>query len=208
VQEIFPYLISGAVLGLTAGATPGPLNTLVISETIRNGRKAGLLVALAPALSDLPVILLCVFVVASLEEFGAVIGLISVCGALYLAYLAYECFTVKGTGQAAAGSAPESLRKGLVANLLNPNPYIFWLTVGATTIMSGYRTGIPAAAAFLASFYVCIVGVKILIAMVVDRFRSFMGSSAYRCILRVMGAALLVFAVIYLRDGLGLLGII
>jgi threonine/homoserine/homoserine lactone efflux protein len=208
MPETLPYLISGMLFGLAAGATPGPLNTLVISETMRHGRKYGLMVAIAPILSDLPIILACVFVVASLEKFNTILGLISISGALYIAYLAYECFTVKGARSMDTDQAPQSLKKGLIANVLNPNPYIFWLTIGATTIMSGYKIDIMAVVFFLASFYICIVGVKIIIAMIVDKFKSFLGSSAYLYILKAMGLALLVFAVIYAGDGLRLLGLI
>ncbi|HRY44622.1 MAG TPA: hypothetical protein P5164_11830, partial [Thermoanaerobaculia bacterium] len=28
-------------------------------------------------------------------------------------------------------AAPQSLRKGVIVNLLSPNPYLFWMTVGA-----------------------------------------------------------------------------
>jgi threonine/homoserine/homoserine lactone efflux protein len=208
MPETLPYLISGMLFGLAAGATPGPLNTLVISETMRHGRKYGLMVAIAPILSDLPIILACVFVVASLEKFNTILGLISISGALYIAYLAYECFTVKEADSVDTAQAPQSLKKGLIANVLNPNPYIFWLTIGATTIMSGYRVGIAAIVFFLASFYICLVGVKITLAIIVDKFKSFMSSKAYIYILRTMGLALLIFSLIYLKEGLELLGLI
>jgi hypothetical protein len=61
---------------------------------------------------------------------------------------------------------------------------------------------------FLASFYICLVGVKITLATIVDKFKSFLGSSAYLYILKAMGLALLVFSVIYAIDGLRLLGFI
>ncbi|NCD26558.1 MAG: hypothetical protein EOL86_13335, partial [Deltaproteobacteria bacterium] len=49
---------SGLVLGLSAGLSPGPLLTLMLSETLRHGVRAGLLVAVAPLISDLPIIIL------------------------------------------------------------------------------------------------------------------------------------------------------
>jgi threonine/homoserine/homoserine lactone efflux protein len=187
---------------------PGPLNTLVISETIRHSRKHGLLVAIVPIITDLPIILICVLIVAALEQFNIILGLISISGSLYLAYLAYESFTVKAVGPVEADSAPQSFRKGLIANFLSPNPYVFWMTVGATTIMNGYRIDIMAVVFFLASFYICLVGVKITLATIVDKFKSFLSSNAYLYILKAMGLALLVFAVIYGTDGLRLLGLI
>jgi threonine/homoserine/homoserine lactone efflux protein len=206
MTELLPFLISGILLGLAAGAMPGPLNTLVISETIRHSRKHGLLVAIVPIITDLPIILICVFIVAALEQFNIILGLISISGSLYLAYLAYESFTVKAIGPVEADSSPQSFRKGLIANFLSPNPYVFWMTVGATTIMNGYRIDIMAVVFFLASFYICLVGVKITLATIVDRFKSFLSSNAYLYILKAMGLALLVFAVIYGIDGFRLLG--
>jgi threonine/homoserine/homoserine lactone efflux protein len=208
MPETLPYLISGILLGLSQGAMPGPLNTLVISETIRHSRRHGLLVAVVPALSDLPIILLAVFIISRLERFNIALGLISIAGAIFLAYLAYESFTVKGAGTEATDAAPQSLRKGLITNFLNPGPYMFWMTVGATTIMNGYRTDMMAAVFFLVSFYVCLVGVKITLAIIVDRFKSFMSGSAYLYILKAIGVVLLVFSIIYAKGGLEILGLI
>jgi threonine/homoserine/homoserine lactone efflux protein len=51
------YLFMGMVLGLSAGLSPGPLLALVISETIGLGIRAGIRVALAPLISDIPVLI-------------------------------------------------------------------------------------------------------------------------------------------------------
>jgi len=45
----------GLGLGLAAGASPGPLLTLVVSSTLARGFGAGLRVALAPVLTDAPI---------------------------------------------------------------------------------------------------------------------------------------------------------
>lgn len=51
------FLLSGILLGLSGGLAPGPLLTLVASETLRHGARAGVRVALAPLLTDLPIVL-------------------------------------------------------------------------------------------------------------------------------------------------------
>lgn len=55
------FLTIGAALGLSAGLAPGPLLTLVISETLQHGVKSGVKVALAPVITDLPITLLTFF---------------------------------------------------------------------------------------------------------------------------------------------------
>jgi threonine/homoserine/homoserine lactone efflux protein len=56
------FLIIGIILGLSAGFAPGPLLTLVISESLQHGVRSGIKVALAPIISDLPIILLTLFI--------------------------------------------------------------------------------------------------------------------------------------------------
>ena len=48
--EMIDFLTIGAALGLSAGLAPGPLLTLVISETLQHGVKSGVKVALAPVI--------------------------------------------------------------------------------------------------------------------------------------------------------------
>ncbi len=57
------FVTVGILLGLSAGVAPGPLLTLVVSETLSGGVGAGVRVALSPLLSDLPIILFAVFFV-------------------------------------------------------------------------------------------------------------------------------------------------
>jgi len=46
----FPFLSAGFLLGLSGGLAPGPLLTLVASETLRHGVRVGIGAALALAL--------------------------------------------------------------------------------------------------------------------------------------------------------------
>jgi threonine/homoserine/homoserine lactone efflux protein len=51
------FFLQGAALGLTAAATPGSLQTLLISETLLGGIKRGARVTLAPLITDAPIII-------------------------------------------------------------------------------------------------------------------------------------------------------
>jgi len=52
------FFMTGTLLGLSAGIAPGPLLTLVISETLQKDIKAGIRVALAPMFTDVPIIVI------------------------------------------------------------------------------------------------------------------------------------------------------
>ena len=70
------FLAMGSILGLSAGFAPGPLLTLVISETLQHDIRAGVKVALAPIVTDLPIIMLTLFILVKLSGFYKVLGII------------------------------------------------------------------------------------------------------------------------------------
>jgi threonine/homoserine/homoserine lactone efflux protein len=101
-----------------------------------------------------------------------------------------------------------SLRKGIITNVLNPHPYLFWITVGAPTIVKGYRVNLLSVVFFILGFYLFLVGSKIMIALVFDRYKTFLKSDTYVYLIRTLGFVLLVFSVLFFKEGLNLLGII
>ncbi|MGB2681816.1 MAG: LysE family translocator, partial [Candidatus Competibacter sp.] len=62
------FVLSGLMLGLSGGLSPGPLLALVASESLRHGVGAGIKIALAPLLTDLPIILATLLVLEPLSD--------------------------------------------------------------------------------------------------------------------------------------------
>ena len=58
-------LLLGISLGLAAGVSPGPLSALVVTTALQRGVAAGVRVAVAPLLTDLPVVALSVLAVGA-----------------------------------------------------------------------------------------------------------------------------------------------
>ena len=58
------YLIQGVGYGLIAASQPGPFQTYLISQTLARGWKQTLPAALAPLISDGPIILICIFILS------------------------------------------------------------------------------------------------------------------------------------------------
>lgn len=200
------FLAIGIILGLSAGFAPGPLLTLVISETLQHDVKAGVKVALAPIITDLPIILLTVFILAKLSRFHYILGIISIIGGFFILYMGYTSIRSKGYEFNLLESKP--LAKGVLANILNPHPYLFWLSVGAPTMTKAMKLNIIAPVSFLAGFYALLVGSKILLAVLVGKSKSFLRGKVYIYTMRFIGLALIVLAFILFLDGLKLLGIV
>lgn len=200
------FLSAGIVLGLSAGFSPGPLMTLVITQTLSHGIREGFKVAAAPLVTDLPIILAATFLLTRLANYRPVLGTISLVGGLFVLLLAWESFRTVGVDTVAGDAAPQSLGKGIMVNLLSPYPYLFWLTVGAPMIVKGWTAGSLRSGAFVAGFMVCLVGAKLAIAVAAGRSRKFLRGHAYFTIMRLLGLMLVVFAILLIRDGLIMLG--
>jgi threonine/homoserine/homoserine lactone efflux protein len=193
------FLFSGILLGLSGGLAPGPLLTLVASETLRHGARAGVWVALAPLLTDLPIILATVLLLRPLTDQALPLALIHLGGGLYLAWLGFQSLRFRGAELEPTDPAG-SLRRGVIANFLNPSPYLFWLAVGAPTVLAAWREGWSVAAGFVVAFYALLVGSKVLLAMALGRARHLLRSGGYIVLMRGLGLLLLAYALLFLRE--------
>ena len=200
-------LTTGIVLGLSAGISPGPLLTLVLAYSLRQGARAGIKLSFAPLITDLPILTAAICAVAWLDTFEPALGVITLAGAAFLVYLGYENLRGPGLKIAEEVSGAGLIAKGTLVNALNPNPYLFWLTVGAPLTRDAWAKSPLAAAAFLGAFYTCLTGSKMLIAVLAGKSRDLLSGKAHTYMLRFLGLALLCFAAVFAWKGLGLLGL-
>ncbi|MCP3873731.1 MAG: LysE family transporter [Desulfobacteraceae bacterium] len=202
------YLTIGIILGFSAGLAPGPLLTLVVSETILHDIRAGVKVAIAPLITDLPIIVLTVFILSRLSGFHHILGIISLIGGVVVLIMGIQGIKSKGVELDMSKAKPKSLTKGILVNILSPHPYLFWLSVGAPTMAKAKDHHILSAAAFVISFYVLLIGSKIALAIIVGKSKSFLTGKVYIYTMKLLGLALCGLAIFLFKDGLSLLSII
>ena len=205
---MLPLAVTGVVFGLAAGVTPGPLLTLVVTESLRGGVGAGMRVAAAPLLTDAPIVLVSIVLLTRVDG-TVVLGALALAGAVLLGYLAWDGLTVAAPEVVAApGPRGSALAKGAAVNLLNPHPYLFWLGIGGPTLLGAWDEGTAPAVAFLAAMYGCLVGSKMVVAWGVGKGRRLLRSRGYVYLVRALGLALAVFAVRFALDGLEHVGVL
>lgn len=198
------YLLLGLSLGLPAGLSPGPLLTLVIATSLRDGLRQGLLVAIAPFLTDLPIILASIFILGQLPAW--VLSFIAIAGAVYVAYLGWETIHAARHAQLAGGGPTpavgdrRSLQRGALTNLLSPHPYLFWAVVGAPALLAALARGPAPAIAFLAGFYGGLVGSKAAIATLVHSQAHWLSGIWYRRVLILLGLMLVGLGLLLARE--------
>lgn len=201
-------LLFGMIIGLATGLSPGPLITLVVSETLKKGKKEGIKVAISPLISDTPIILFVLVILSRVAERKFLMGVISLLGTCFLIYLGLSNLRTNIKESEDHLGKDNTLLKGITTNLLNPNTYMFWLAIGGPRILEGAQPDFSVAIHFIFGFYMMLVGSKTAVAIVVDKSKTFIRSKYYVYIIRVLGVLLIVFALTFVRNGLEFVGIL
>lgn len=158
------YLIQGLLLGLYAGVSPGPLQTLQFSLSLKNGWRKTVYLALTPLFSDLPILVLFMTLFSKFSE--KVLHIIHLFGGgviLFLAYQTFKSFNQKNNSleneesKIAIENAQipkiKMLFSSVMLNWVNPNVYIFWGTIGAPIALRGLAISKIHMFAFILTFY-------------------------------------------------------
>lgn len=202
MPDILQYIGMGLLLGAVAGISPGPLLALVISQSIRFGYTEGAKAALTPLITDIPAVLLSVFIISEYAGDNRVFGIIAFAGAAYVLYLGIESiYHATAVPEVHDNTKPNTLTKGILTNLLNPHPYMFWISVGTPLIIKALKTSIWTAIFFVLAFYVAIVGSKIILAFMAGKSRLLLTGTAYVWTIRLLGIALIVIAAFLAKEG-------
>jgi len=207
----FRFFSQGAALGFTAAATPGSLQTLLISETLLGGFRRGARITLAPLITDAPIIIAVLFVLQRVPPI--VVQILSLAGGVFVLYLAWSLlkrwrrdtsrqdkqYTLNIEGTQSIGW--RGLWRASIVNWLNPNPYIFWTLVGGPTLIAALNQSAVHGVAFLVGMYGVFIG-SMLIIVAVFHFTRNLGPRVVRGLLLMSIVVLAIFGVLLLTRGL------
>lgn len=160
------FLTQGIVFGLYAAFLPGPMQAFLLSQIIRSGWKRTLPLALVPLASDGPVMISLFFLLSQLPAWFT--NVLRIVGGVFILYLAWDAYnTSRKKIDISIDNAPPNLPqasfiKGVTMNLLNPNVYIFWATIGVPTILTGWQISPWHGISFALGFYATMIPMTML----------------------------------------------
>lgn len=196
------FAITALIFGLVAGLKPGPLGVFVIHETLTNGLRRGFVSSLAPLLTDGPIILLALYLSLYVSDFNWFISVISIMGSLYLAYLAYKIYGApKGINPNSTDNTA-GFFTAVKINLLNPSPYLFWLTIGSSYILLGTKAE---AGIFIVCALLSLCLTKYAVAYSIKVLGERFNPGVYSMLLRSLALPLLLFSAQLMYSGVSLL---
>jgi threonine/homoserine/homoserine lactone efflux protein len=197
------YIVQGIGYGFTAAVQPGPFQTYLISQTLSKGWKRTLPTALAPLISDRPIIALCLLVLSQVPAWLQ--RFLYMAGGLFILYLAYGAYRAwKNFDLNISSTQPgthQGVLKAALVNILNPNPYIYWTLVTGPILLTGWRETPPNGVGFLAGFFIALIFSLTAIVLIFGTARQF-GPKVNRALIGVSAIALFCFGLYQLWRGM------
>ena len=196
------YILLGITFAFAAAVQPGPFQTYLISQALTKGWRRSLPAALAPLLSDGPIILLVLLVLVNVPPW--LVSVLQLAGGVFLLYLAFGAwrtwreYDVEKILQ--AGSGRQTLLKAALVNLLNPNPYLSWSLVMGPLLLEAWRKTPLDGAGLLLGFYLTMILCSAGIILLFAASRG-LGPRISRLMLGVSAVALACFGIYELWSG-------
>lgn len=151
---MLPYFIFGLSYSFACVVQPGPFQAYLFSQSITNGWRKTIPLVFAPLISDLPVIILVLFVLTTVPR--EVLVLLQCLGGIFLLYLAFKAYkTLRSLNTNNIKDTPGygSLFKAVLVNLFNPNPYLGWSLVMGPMLIKGWSESPKNGIALITGFY-------------------------------------------------------
>ena len=197
------YILQGIGYGFSAAVLPGPYQAYLISQTLSRGWKRTLPAALAPLISDGPIIALCLLVLSQVPAwFERILHFAGGAFILYLVHGAYKAWREYDVNSAVAETGSQgSVLKAALMNTLSPGPYIYWSLVTGPILIQGWRETPIFGVGFMAGFYVAMLSSLCAIILVFGLARQ-IGPRVNRVLLGISILALFCFGVYQLWQGI------
>jgi threonine/homoserine/homoserine lactone efflux protein len=195
------------LIGLSGALMPGPMFTVCVAESYKKGFWAGPLMVVGHAI---PEIALAVLFSIGLNKFlddKTVVGVIGIVGGLFLGWLAVKIFvevrrgvTVDLTSKKDVGWGP--LVAGIWTSVSNPGWIVWWATIGARYILLSLDHGIIGVVFFLVGHEMADLVWYGTVSFLVSRGRGRISDRIYHGVLYACSFLVLVFAVLFLVNGI------
>lgn len=148
------YFIFGLSYSFACVVQPGPFQAYLFSQSITNGWRKTIPLVFAPLISDLPVIILVIFILTAVPP--AVLGVLQCLGGIFLLYLAFKAYKTLcslNTKDKQGTMGYGNLFKAVLVNLFNPNPYLGWSLVMGPMLIKGWSETPKNGVALVTGFY-------------------------------------------------------
>lgn len=199
------------VVGLSGALMPGPVTTVTIVESARQGFRVGPLITLGHALTEVVIVIALALGLSVVLRQPLIAGIIGLGGGLVLLWMGWGLVSGAWRGTVslrltASGSGPVGrlglVPAGIVTSLVNPYWLLWWATVGASYVVFGLQFGWLGLAAVFVGHILSDLSWNCLLSLAVASGRRFLSDRLYRGLLAVCGLFLIGLSVYFALYGM------
>lgn len=209
--ELFAITLAWWLVGFSGAMMPGPISTLAITESARQGFWAGPRLTIGHALAELGMVLALAVGLSTVFQDNRVAGTIGLVGGVVLLWMGFDIARSAWLGRVslgAIGATPNGVARlglipaGVILSISNPYWLLWWATVGATNLLVFGRFGAAGLVAFYVGHIMADLGWNSFLAFVVSSGRHLLHDGIYRAILVLCGAFLIALSFYFLVSGI------
>jgi threonine/homoserine/homoserine lactone efflux protein len=204
------------VVGLSGALMPGPVATVTIAESARQGFRVGPLITLGHALTEVVMVAALALGLSVVLQQPIIAGAIGLGGGLVLLWMGWGLVSSAWRGTvslrlAASGNGHTDgkglvgrlglVPAGIVASLVNPYWLLWWATVGASYVVFGLKFGWLGVAAVFVGHILSDLSWNCLLSLAVASGRRFLSDRLYRGLLAICGLFLIGLSVAFVLYG-------
>jgi len=209
MADLIAIFTTSLMVGFSGAMMPGPLLTVVISESARWGFIQGPLLVLGHAVAELFIVVALSRGLNKLLKRDLVAGLVGLVGGTFLLWMGYSIAESawRGTLSLSLASGREGgvrlgpIATGILVSVSNPYWLLWWATVGAGYVLFSLKHG-PLG---LGGFYIGHISSDLswysLVAFVVSSGKEILSQSIYRGVLLVCSLFLIALSLYFICSG-------
>lgn len=186
------------VIALSGALMPGPVLTVTISESTKRGFWAGPLIILGHGILELALVILLLLGLGPYLSKDIVFGIVGLCGALILMWMAFGMFrsipSLRLNLESGAKSGGNPVWAGILMSLANPYWTIWWATIGVGYIVYAMQFGAVGVIAFFGGHISADFAWYSVVSLTISKGRSLISDRLYKGIIAVCASALVVFS--------------
>jgi len=212
-MDTIKIIFTSFILGLSGAMMPGPLLAVTITETIKQGFKAAVLIVFGHSLLELVFTGALVFGLGSLIKNNSIVtGIIGLVGGSVLMWMAIGMLMEAKTNQTGdiseiaeadkrKGSPVRPFGLGIVISASNPYWTIWWVTIGASYLLVHTKRNLLDISAFYFGHISSDFVWYSLVGLAVVYGKQILSTRFYKWILMICGIFLIFMAIYFLYSG-------
>lgn len=204
--EVILFGLTAFAVGLSGALVPGPMFTVTISDSLKNGFKAGPLIVVGHFLVEIIVMIIIITGLGWLLGSNFAVFLIGTLGGLMMMFMGYKTIVssniLKNLDENTVPSKSYGpILDGILTSLSNPFFFIWWATIGWAFMLKGFElAGLVGFFAFVVGHWTSDMGWFSAVSYFTSRGSRVMTENHYKLIIYVSGIFLVILGIYFVLN--------